>query len=64
MSLAIYDVRGARVRTLIDKPQPAGRYRVEWDGRNNDGAPVGSGIYFYRMVMPLFAQARKMVLLK
>ena len=62
--LVVYDVRGARVRTLVDKAQPAGRYRIQWDGRNNDGAPVGSGIYFYRMVTARFSDTKKMVLLK
>ena len=62
--LAVYDVRGARVRTLVDAAQPAGRYRIQWDGRNNDGAPVGSGVYFYRVVMASFSDTKKMVLLK
>jgi hypothetical protein len=62
--LVVYDVHGARVRTLVDATQPAGRYRVEWDGRNADGAPVGSGIYFYRMVTTQFSATRKMLLLK
>jgi hypothetical protein len=64
VSLVVYDVRGRRVRTLVDAPQAAGRYRVDWDGRNDQGAPVGSGIYFYRISTPRFSDARKMVLLK
>jgi flagellar hook assembly protein FlgD len=57
-------VRGARVRTLVDTHQPAGRYRVEWDGRDNAGTPVGSGIYFYRLATSHFSGTRKMILLK
>ncbi|HET6348150.1 MAG TPA: C25 family cysteine peptidase [Candidatus Krumholzibacteria bacterium] len=64
VSLVIYDVRGARVRTLVNATQPAGRYRVQWDGRNDDGAPVSSGIYFYRMATTNFSETRKMLLLK
>jgi len=64
VSLVVYDVHGARVRTLIDARQPAGRYRVEWDGRNNDGNAVATGVYFYRMVTTRFSGTRKMVLLK
>jgi hypothetical protein len=62
--LDVYDVRGARVRTLVDADQPAGRYRVDWDGRDQHGAPVGSGIYFYRLVAAQFSGTRKMLLLK
>jgi hypothetical protein len=64
VSLVIYDVRGARVRTLVNGERAAGRYTVEWDGRNDRGAPVGSGVYFYRMTAGRFADTRRMVLLK
>jgi hypothetical protein len=64
VSLVIYDVRGARVRTVVSESQVAGRYVVEWDGRGEGGAPVGSGVYFYKFETPGFADARKMVLLK
>jgi flagellar hook assembly protein FlgD len=64
VQIAIYDVRGARVRTLVDGVRPPGRYRVEWDGRGSDGTPVGSGVYFYRMVAAQFTDTRKMLLIK
>jgi hypothetical protein len=64
VSLVVYDVRGARVRTLVDGRQPVGRYRVEWDGRDNSGTLVGSGIYFYRLATSHFSGTRKMLLLK
>jgi len=57
-------VRGARVRTLVDTRQPSGRYRVEWDGRDSAGTPVGSGVYFYRLATSHFSGTRKMLLLK
>jgi hypothetical protein len=64
VSLVVYDVRGARVRTLVSRQQASGRYVVEWDGRDNNGTPVGSGVYFYRMSTGEFQDSRKMVLLK
>ncbi|MDH4035875.1 MAG: C25 family cysteine peptidase [Candidatus Krumholzibacteria bacterium] len=64
VSLVIYDVRGARVRTLVDREKAAGRYAAQWDGRNDAGAPVSSGVYFYRMVAGGFENTRRMVLLK
>jgi flagellar hook assembly protein FlgD len=50
VELAIYDVNGRVVRTLVSvERQPAGVYQVEWDGRNQAGLPVASGMYFYRL---------------
>ncbi|MEE9271100.1 MAG: FlgD immunoglobulin-like domain containing protein, partial [Candidatus Krumholzibacteria bacterium] len=59
-----YDVTGARVRTLVNGQKSAGRFVALWDGRNDHGNPVGSGVYFYRLVMRNFTQTRKLVLLK
>jgi hypothetical protein len=62
--LVVYDVRGARVRTLVDREQRGGSYAVDWDGRNDQGQAVGSGVYFYRLVERNYTQTRKMLLLK
>jgi flagellar hook assembly protein FlgD len=43
---------------------PAGEHRVLWDGRNNGGGPVASGVYFYRIVAGNQTATRKMVLLR
>ena len=64
VSLVIYDVRGARVRTLVNGEKAAGRYAAVWDGHNDAGAPVASGVYFCRMVAGAFSDNRRMVLLK
>jgi hypothetical protein len=48
VSIAVYDVAGRRIRKLVDAPQGVGSYVVTWDGRNESGEPVRSGIYFYR----------------
>jgi 1,4-alpha-glucan branching enzyme len=63
-SLRIYDVSGRLIRTLINEMYPQGRHEVRWDGRNNFGEGVASGVYFYRLVVPEFTETRKMVLLK
>jgi hypothetical protein len=62
--LAIYDILGRRVRTLVDGPRPAGEQQVTWDGRDDAGASVASGIYFYRLDANGLTQARKLTLLR
>jgi len=62
--LVVYDVSGARVRTLVDREQAGGSYTVDWDGRNDNGQAVGSGLYFYRLVERNYTQTKKMLLLK
>jgi len=64
VSLVIYDVTGARVRTLVNSPMNPGRYISEWDGRNDSGNPVGSGVYFYQIRQKGFSDTKKMLLLK
>jgi hypothetical protein len=63
--IAIYDVAGRLVRTLVDESAPAGRFDAVWDGRDNRGAAVHSGVYFYRMTAPGYqSPTKKMLLLK
>ena len=64
VSLRIYDVMGQRVRELVDAPQPAGRYQVIWDGRDQRGTSVANGVYFYELRAGEFRALRKMVLMK
>jgi hypothetical protein len=65
VKLTIYNVRGQRVRALLDEPRTAGLHKdVQWDGRSDVGTAVASGIYFYRLVADDFTDIRKMVLLK
>ncbi len=64
VSLKVYNILGQEVRTLINKKQAPGYYRVIWDGKDEDGAPVSSGIYFYRLVARDFVGVKKMILLK
>jgi hypothetical protein len=64
VDLKVYDTRGALVKTLHHSVQAPGRYEAVWDGHNNNGHRVASGIYFYRATIGKFTQTRKMVLLK
>ncbi len=64
VTLQIYNVSGALIRTLLDGPQTAGQKTITWNGRDNRGRDVASGVYFYRMTGPGFADTRKMVLLQ
>ena len=64
VALRIYDVAGRLVRTLVDEARTAGRYDERWDGTNNRGSRVASGVYFYRFATADFEQTRKMVLLR
>ncbi len=64
VSLRIYSAQGALVRTLVDKQMPAGQYRVRWDGRNDAGKSVASGVYLYQLSTAGKHLTRKMSLLK
>jgi hypothetical protein len=60
--LAIYDLAGARVRTLVDGPLPAGPGALRWDGRDEHGAAVRPGAYWYRLEFDGHVLARRLVL--
>ncbi|MBD3402733.1 T9SS type A sorting domain-containing protein, partial [candidate division GN15 bacterium] len=62
--LDVYNVLGQRVNTLVDKELSAGSYAVEWNGRNNAGTPVATGVYFYRLTTDEYTSSKKMLLLK
>jgi len=62
--LDVFNLRGALVKTLVDGVREPGNYRIQWQGRDQTGRPVASGVYFYRLATPDFKATRKMVLLK
>lgn len=64
VTLAIYDVRGARVRTLADARLESGEHTVTWDGRNDTGQRVAGGVYFYRLRAEGIDESRQMVYLR
>ncbi|RJQ64787.1 MAG: T9SS C-terminal target domain-containing protein [Stygiobacter sp.] len=64
VNLVVYDMLGQRVRTLVDGIQEAGFYTVRWDGSNDFGSKVASGIYIYRLQAGSFVSTMKMNLMK
>jgi len=64
IQLAVFDLRGQRITTLIDRQVAAGHHTVTWTGRDDHGRQVSSGTYFYRMVAPGKTLTSKMLLLK
>jgi hypothetical protein len=64
VKLNIYNSLGQLVKTLVNANQSAGSYSVNWDGKNESGSKVSSGIYFYRLNTPDFMNVKKMIMLK
>jgi hypothetical protein len=64
VSLAVYNMLGQKVKTLVEQPQPAGAYKISWDGRNQQGQGVSSGIYFYELKTEDARITKKLVLAK
>lgn len=61
VALRVFDLNGALVRTLVDGPAAAGPGEVAWDGRDASGAPVPTGVYFYRLTTAHGSETRKMI---
>ncbi len=65
VKITVYNVQGEEVKTLINnQSQKAGAYEVVWNGGNNFGNKVSSGVYFYRIVTKDFVETKRMILLK
>jgi hypothetical protein len=64
VSIRIYNVTGALVRTLVDRVQVAGDHVARWNGTDDQGRTLPSGAYFYRFEAEGFLDARKLILLK
>ncbi|MCC7262525.1 MAG: T9SS type A sorting domain-containing protein [Candidatus Latescibacteria bacterium] len=64
VKLTIYNQLGQSIRTLVDRRMKAGAYALKWDGTDNAGAGVASGVYFYSIEAGDFSQIRKMTLVK
>jgi hypothetical protein len=62
--LKVYNIRGQLVRTLVNETMVEGSHKIEWDGKDNNGRYVSSGVYFYRIQTGEFSKTRKMVILK
>jgi hypothetical protein len=64
VSLGVYDVTGRPVRTLVEGWKEPRFYSASWDGRDEKGNPVASGVYLYKLEGPGYSETKKMVLLK
>ncbi len=64
VTLKVYNVLGQVVNTLVDEALPAGNHSATWDGKNEQGRDVASGVYFYRIKAGDFESIQKMTLLR
>ena len=64
VDLAVYNISGQRVVTLVRGERPAGRHRVAWDGRDDSGSELASGAYLYRLRAGDRVRTRKLLLLR
>lgn len=64
VELAVYDISGARVKTLVDRVLEAGAYSLVFDGRDSRGLSISSGSYFYRLKTDSNTITRKMTFVK
>jgi hypothetical protein len=70
VKLEIFNILGQKVKTLVDAQQPADYYRIEWDGSNNNGVSVGTGVYLCRLIAEAtdgsenFVKVKKMLLVR
>ena len=60
----VFALTGQRVAVLHQGPEKAGIHRVHWDGRDDQGRPLASGVYLYRLVTTESVQTRKLTLLR
>ncbi len=64
LCLAIFDLNGRLVRTLFDNPSAPGLQEILWDGTNDDGSQIASGIYILKMQTPDFTDYKKLMFVK
>ena len=62
--LTIFNMRGQKIRTLVDGQYGAGYHSVRWDGKDESGNAAASGVYVYQFRASEFLQIRKMLLLR
>lgn len=62
--IKIYNFLGQEMRTLVNAKKEPGTYKVYWDGRNNEGEYVSSGVYLYRFVAGNYVQTKRMLILR
>ena len=64
VTLDIYNITGRRVKRLVDEELPSGHWSVVWNGEDESGAEVASGVYFYRIKTSEYIRTKKMVIIR
>ena len=64
VDLAVYNLLGQKIKTLINESLPANNYVFEWDGTNDNGVKVASGVYLYKLISDNYTETKKMIMLK
>ena len=64
VELTIFDIQGRRIQTLANEVMPSGNFVARWDGTNEKGDEVASGVYFYRLQAGAFVQTKRMHLIR
>lgn len=62
--LDIYNIRGQKVKTLLNEHKEAGKHNIIWEGIDDNGKKVSSGVYFYKIKNGKFTATKKMILMK
>jgi flagellar hook assembly protein FlgD len=64
VELTIHNILGQKVMTLVNESQSAGYRMVHWNGRDDKGNEIASGLYFYKIETPKYSETKKMILLR
>ncbi len=64
VDLSVYNIKGQKVKTLLNEPMLKGKHSIVWDGKNSNRKPVSSGIYFYKITAGKKTIVKKMIMMK
>ena len=64
VKIEIYNLLGSKITSFFEGKQSAGNHTINWNGTDQSGNPVASGIYFYKLSTPNFSETKKMMLMK
>jgi flagellar hook assembly protein FlgD len=64
VKITVYNIKGQVVKTLTNQNYPSGNHQLIWNGKDDKGRSVSSGIYMYRMETPSYSKTMKMMLMK
>ena len=64
VTITVYNILGNEIKKLVDEFKAAGSYQTIWDGKNNNGRSVSSGVYFYQMIAENYTLVKKLILQK